>query len=49
VEDHHSVLICGHRGGSKGYEPENTLRAFERAIDLGVQILELDVSNLGSH
>jgi hypothetical protein len=35
-ENHHGVVIGGHRGGSKNHEPENTLRAFERAIDLGV-------------
>ncbi len=31
-----------HRGAS-AYEPENTLRAFERAIQLGATMLELDV------
>lgn len=31
-----------HRGAS-AYEPENTLRAFERAIDMGVTMLEVDV------
>ncbi|MGD2206468.1 MAG: glycerophosphodiester phosphodiesterase family protein [Anaerolineae bacterium] len=31
-----------HRGAS-AYEPENTLRAFERAIDMGATMLELDV------
>jgi glycerophosphoryl diester phosphodiesterase len=31
-----------HRGAS-AYEPENTLRAFERAIELGATMLELDV------
>jgi len=32
-----------HRGAS-AYEPENTLRAFERAIELGATMLELDVN-----
>lgn len=37
-----SPLIVGHRGAS-GYEPENTLRSFERAIAMGAQMVELDV------
>lgn len=36
------LFIIGHRGAC-GYEPENTLRSFERAIDLGVPMIELDV------
>ena len=40
----HGVVICGHRGGSNGVEPENTMRAFERGIDIGLQVIELDVS-----
>lgn len=35
-------IIVGHRGAS-GYEPENTLRSFKRAIDMGVSMIELDV------
>ena len=31
-----------HRGAS-AYEPENTLRAFARAIEMGATMLELDV------
>ncbi|GAB4527761.1 MAG: glycerophosphodiester phosphodiesterase family protein [Anaerolineae bacterium] len=31
-----------HRGAS-AYEPENTLRAFERAIEMGATMLELDL------
>jgi glycerophosphoryl diester phosphodiesterase len=34
--------IIAHRGAS-AYEPENTLRAFHRAIDLGADMIELDV------
>lgn len=34
--------IIAHRGAS-AYEPENTLRAFHRAIELGADMLELDV------
>jgi glycerophosphoryl diester phosphodiesterase len=37
-----SILKIGHRG-AKGYEPENTLIAFEKAIDLKVDGVELDV------
>jgi glycerophosphoryl diester phosphodiesterase len=36
------VLIYGHRGASAS-EPENTLRAFNRAIEMGVDGLEFDV------
>lgn len=34
--------IIAHRGAS-GYEPENTLASFQKAISLGVDIIELDV------
>ena len=34
--------IIAHRGASD-YEPENTLRAFHRAIELGADMIELDV------
>jgi glycerophosphoryl diester phosphodiesterase len=36
------MLKIGHRG-AKAYEPENTLRSFKKAIDLGVDAVELDV------
>ncbi len=36
------IEIIAHRGAS-AYEPENTLRAFERAIAMGAGMLELDV------
>ena len=35
-------LKIGHRGAS-GYKPENTLASFEKAIELGVDMIELDV------
>jgi len=35
-------LVMAHRGG-KGLWPENTLYAFARAADLGVDVLEMDV------
>lgn len=34
--------ICAHRGASFSH-PENTLSAFKKAIDLGVQMIEFDV------
>ncbi|MEM2913929.1 MAG: glycerophosphodiester phosphodiesterase family protein, partial [Candidatus Bathyarchaeia archaeon] len=36
------MLKVGHRG-ARAYEPENTLRSFKKAIDLGVDAVELDV------
>ncbi|MDG1872110.1 MAG: glycerophosphodiester phosphodiesterase family protein [Flavobacterium sp.] len=36
------MLKIGHRG-AKGYEPENTLIGFEKALALGVDQIELDV------
>jgi len=38
----HSIEIQGHRG-ARGLLPENTIPAFERAIELGVDVLELDL------
>ncbi|MBS7654279.1 MAG: glycerophosphodiester phosphodiesterase family protein [Candidatus Bathyarchaeia archaeon] len=35
-------LRIGHRG-ARAYEPENTIRSFRRAIELGVNAVELDV------
>jgi glycerophosphoryl diester phosphodiesterase len=35
-------LIIGHRGAA-GLEPENTLRSFMRALQIGVDAVELDV------
>ena len=36
------MIIIGHRG-EMGYEPENTLRSFQRALDFGVDVIELDI------
>jgi glycerophosphoryl diester phosphodiesterase len=36
------LLKIGHRG-ARAYEPENTLRSFKKAIELGVDAIELDV------
>lgn len=38
-------LAIAHRGGA-GLFPENTLYAFERAADLGVDVIELDVRSV---
>ncbi|MCW4021269.1 MAG: glycerophosphodiester phosphodiesterase family protein [Candidatus Bathyarchaeota archaeon] len=35
------MLRIGHRG-AKAYEPENTLRSFKKAIEIGVDAVELD-------
>ena len=36
------ILKIGHRG-AKGYAPENTLMAFQKAIEMGIDGIELDV------
>jgi len=36
------VKIMGHRG-AKAYEPENTLRSVRRALEMGVDAVEIDV------
>lgn len=36
------VMRIGHRG-AMGYEPENTLKSFKKALKLNVDIIELDV------
>ncbi len=35
-------MVIGHRGAA-GYAPENTIASFEKAIELGVQMIEFDV------
>jgi len=47
AEDHpffegDSVMVMAHQGG-KGLWPENTLYAFERAVEIGVDVLEMDI------
>jgi glycerophosphoryl diester phosphodiesterase len=41
------MLKIGHRG-ARAYEPENTLRSFRKALELGVDAVELDVRRTGS-
>lgn len=36
------MLRIGHRG-ARAYEPENTLRSFKKALEIGVDAIELDV------
>ncbi len=36
------MLKIGHRGAA-GYEPENTLRSFKKALELNVDMIEFDV------
>lgn len=43
-ENNHGIVICGHRGGALGLQPDNTLAAFKHAIDIGVPMIEFDVS-----
>lgn len=38
----YDFMIVGHRGAA-GYEPENTLLSFQKAIDIGVDWIEMDV------
>jgi glycerophosphoryl diester phosphodiesterase len=38
------MMRIGHRG-AKAYAPENTLKSFEKAIEIGVDAVELDVRN----
>jgi glycerophosphoryl diester phosphodiesterase len=40
--DHEGVLTIAHRGGG-GLWPENTMYAFSRAAELGVDVIEMDV------
>ena len=36
------MLRIGHRG-ARAYEPENTLRSFKKALEIGVDAVEFDV------
>jgi glycerophosphoryl diester phosphodiesterase len=39
---HADILVHGHRG-ARGVRPENTLAAFQYALEIGVDVLELDL------
>jgi glycerophosphoryl diester phosphodiesterase len=40
-------LVIGHRG-AMGYETENTLASIQKAMDMGVDMIEIDVFNIKS-
>ncbi len=40
--DYNKFYIIGHRG-NEVYDPENTIAAFKRAIEIGAEIIELDL------
>jgi glycerophosphoryl diester phosphodiesterase len=40
-------LVIGHRG-AMGHETENTLASIQKAMDLGVDMIEIDVFNIAS-
>lgn len=42
VKSHTKIEKIGHRGVA-GYEPENTIQSFKKAIKLGVDAIELDI------
>jgi len=42
IENKRKVIIIAHRGASN-IAPENTLKAFQKAIDLGADFIEFDV------
>ena len=44
--DGHAPLVIAHRGAS-GYLPENTLEAYQKAIELGADAIEPDVISTG--
>lgn len=44
--DGHAPLVIAHRGAS-GYLPESTLEAYQRAIDLGADVIEPDLISTG--
>ncbi len=42
------MFVIGHRG-AMGYEPENTLASFRKALELGIPFVELDVYFVDGH
>ncbi|MGB5379354.1 MAG: glycerophosphodiester phosphodiesterase family protein [Muriicola sp.] len=43
----HEMLVIGHRG-AMGHETENTLASIQKAMDLGVDMIEIDVFRVKS-
>jgi glycerophosphoryl diester phosphodiesterase len=44
-QTNHGMVICGHRGAG-ALEPENSMRAFLKAMELRLAVVEFDVSTL---
>ncbi|TBL79983.1 glycerophosphodiester phosphodiesterase family protein [Paenibacillus thalictri] len=42
LKDHRSMLLVGHRGYKSAY-PENTLLAFQKSLEMGIDVLEFDL------
>jgi glycerophosphoryl diester phosphodiesterase len=42
LQNNPSIIVAGHRGFKSAY-PENTLLAFQKAVELGVEMLEFDL------
>ena len=43
LENRAEVIVAGHRG-MKAFYPENTLLSFQKALDLKVDMLEIDLN-----
>ena len=43
MDDIYNIVVAGHRGYKSNY-PENTLVSFEKALELGVDMLEFDLN-----
>ena len=41
-KEHNGLIIIAHRGASS-YEPENTMRSFKKALELGCDAIEFDI------
>jgi len=44
----HQLVIIGHRG-AHGLAPENTIKAFEKALEYGVDMIETDIEQTKDH
>ena len=42
IQNEKNIIIVGHRGAA-GLAPENTMASFKKALELGVDIIELDI------
>ena len=48
IKQNDKMLIIGHRG-AMGHETENTLASIQKAMDLGVDMIEIDVFKIKSN